>query len=110
MIHARAGASGRVPPTAPVWLFRALAAMSAPLARTFRFKPLVAPRHASFLLWDAHVDATKAKRELGYAPVPVEEGVDRTIAFLRAQGLVARSRDGVAPVDDAKLDERVRVA
>jgi dihydroflavonol-4-reductase len=85
----RAKAGRRRPPRAPAWLVRALATVSAPAARKLGFQPLVAPGQLAFLLWDAHVDASKAKRELGYAPVPLVEGVDRTIEALRAQGLVS---------------------
>jgi dihydroflavonol-4-reductase len=59
-----------------------------PLARLFGFTPLVAAGQLHFLLWDAHVDASRARPELGYAPVSLEEGVARTIACLRDQGLV----------------------
>lgn len=82
------GTTHKSPPLAPVWLVSALAAVSAPLARTFGFKPLVAPGQLAFLLWDAHVDASKAKRDLGYVPVPLADGVGRTITFLRAAKLV----------------------
>jgi nucleoside-diphosphate-sugar epimerase len=41
-------------------------------------------------LWNVKVDSTKAQRELGFVPVPIEEGVGKTLAFLRAQGLVPR--------------------
>jgi nucleoside-diphosphate-sugar epimerase len=85
------GAGGRVPPTAPEALMKLLAAVSAPLARTFGFTPLIAPGQLSFLLWDARVDASKARRELGFTPMPLAQGVERTVAFLRDEGLV-RSR------------------
>ncbi|MBS2014820.1 MAG: SDR family NAD(P)-dependent oxidoreductase [Deltaproteobacteria bacterium] len=88
IILEQSGKDMRVPARGPLWLLRALAAASAPLARTFAFTPLVAPGQLSFLTWDAHVDATKAKRELGYTPKPVAEGVRSTIAFLRDEGLV----------------------
>ena len=88
VILERAAAGRRPPPLAPVWLMRALAASSAPLARVFGFKPLVAPGQLSFLLWNVKVDASKAKRDLGYVAVPLREGVERTIAFLRAEKLV----------------------
>ncbi len=84
------GAAGRVPPTAPVALMKLLAGVSAPLARTFGFTPLIAPGQLSFVLWDAHVDASKARRELGFTPTPLAEGVERTVAFLREQGLAPR--------------------
>jgi len=66
------------------------ATVSAPLARTFGFRPLIAPGQLSFLLWDARVDASKARRELGFQPTPLAEGVSRTLSFLREQGLVGR--------------------
>ena len=84
----RAAGGGRVPPIAPAALMKLLATVSAPLARTFGFKPLIAPGQLSFLLWDARVDASKAQRELGFRPTPLAEGITRTLAFLREQGLV----------------------
>jgi nucleoside-diphosphate-sugar epimerase len=79
---------GRPPPTGPTFLLQALATVSDPLARVFGFTPLVAPGQLSFMLWDARVDASKARRELGFRPTPFAEGVARTIAFLRDQKLV----------------------
>lgn len=83
-----AGRPERVPPTAPAPLLKLVAAASTPLARIFHFTPLIAPGQLSFLLWDARVDASKAQRELGFRPTPLEEGVARTVAFLREQKLV----------------------
>ncbi|HWM85505.1 MAG TPA: NAD-dependent epimerase/dehydratase family protein [Kofleriaceae bacterium] len=77
----------RVPRNGPVWLVRALAAVSAPLARLFGFRPLVAPGQLTFLLWDARVDAGKARSALGFEPTPLALGVERTIGFLRGEGL-----------------------
>lgn len=78
-----------VPRTAPVWLMKALASASAPLARTFGFTPLIAPGQLSFLLWNVSVDATKAKRELGFQPTPLAEGVAKAVDFLRREGLAS---------------------
>lgn len=78
----------KLPRVAPAWLLRTVASVSAPLARTFGFKPLIAPGELEFLLWEAKVDATKAQRDLGYETVPLLEGVTGTIAHLRASGLV----------------------
>ena len=83
-----AGRPARVPPVAPVPVLKVVAGALAPLARVFHFTPLIAPGQLSFLLWNARVDASKAQRELGFQPLPVEEGVARTIAFLREQKLV----------------------
>jgi nucleoside-diphosphate-sugar epimerase len=78
-----------VPRTAPVWLMKALATASAPLARTFGFTPLIAPGQLSFLLWNVSVDASKAKRDLGFEPMPLATGVAATVDFLRAERLVS---------------------
>lgn len=83
-----AGRPPRVPPMAPAPVLQVLAGALAPLARVFGFTPLIAQGQLSFLLWDAHVDASKARRELGFGPTPLDEGVARTIAFLREQKLV----------------------
>ena len=78
----------RVPPTAPALLVKALAAAGEPLARTFKFTPLIARGALSFVLWNARVDATKARRELDYAPVPLVEGLRRTLDAFRQQRLI----------------------
>jgi nucleoside-diphosphate-sugar epimerase len=84
----QAAGGGRAPPTGPALLLQGLAAVSEPLARVFGFTPLVARGQLSFMLWDARVDASKAKRELGFRPTPLSEGVARTVAFLRGEKLV----------------------
>jgi dihydroflavonol-4-reductase len=88
VLTARVAGLRRVPPTAPAWLVRAVAGLSAPLARALGFTPLVAPGQLSFLLWDAKVDTAKARSELGYRPFPLEEGVRRTVEHLRRTGHV----------------------
>jgi len=73
------------------------AAVSEPLARAFGFKPLIARGQLSFLLWNARVDASKAERALGFTPMPLAEGVKRTVAFLRAEGLVPAAPAAASP-------------
>ena len=79
-----ANSSRQVPKTGPAALLRALAAVSAPLARAFGFHPLIAAGELSFLTWNARVDSTKAQRELGFKPMPSDEGLRRTVAALAA--------------------------
>lgn len=81
----------RVPPVAPAWLLKAVAYASAPLARTFNFEPMIATGQLTFLLWSVRVDASKARAELGFVPTSLAEGVRKTVAFLRAGGLVPRT-------------------
>jgi nucleoside-diphosphate-sugar epimerase len=87
IIAHEAGVS-KVPPDAPVWLMRTLADLSAPLARRFGLRPIIAQGQLEFLLWDPRIDTTKAEQELDFVPMPLEEGVRRTIQFLREAGLV----------------------
>jgi nucleoside-diphosphate-sugar epimerase len=90
-IVAAEGKGRRVPSNAPVWLMKALAAISAPLARVFGFTPLIAPGQLSFLLWNASVDARKATRELGFVATSLDDGAKKTIAFLQGEGLVPKA-------------------
>ncbi|RKH27124.1 SDR family NAD(P)-dependent oxidoreductase [Corallococcus praedator] len=89
-IHKAAGA-GKPPATAPVFLMEALARASAPLARVFPFTPLVAPGQLSFMRWEANVNSARAQRELDFRPTPLEQGVARTVAFLREKKLVPQA-------------------
>jgi nucleoside-diphosphate-sugar epimerase len=83
MILEAEGRGRRAPADAPVLLAKALAAVSAPVARAIGVEPMLPPSVLSFLLWDARVDATKAERELGFVKFPVKEGVKRTVEGLR---------------------------
>lgn len=84
----REAGTDRVPPTAPALLLKALAVATEPLARAFNFTPLVARGPLAFVLWNARVDATKARRELDYSPVPLTEGLRRTLESFRQQRLI----------------------
>ncbi|MEY2931630.1 MAG: hypothetical protein RL033_2379 [Pseudomonadota bacterium] len=52
------------------------------LARWVGFKPLIVPGEQSFLLWNAHVDASKARQELRFAPTPAQRGLAKTVEWL----------------------------
>jgi dihydroflavonol-4-reductase len=81
-VMAAEGRGRAVPKTAPLWLMRALASASAPIARALGTQPLIAPGELSFLTWNAHVDASKAKQELGFRPTPAREGIRKTVDAL----------------------------
>lgn len=83
MVLSAEGEGGKVPRVAPRWLMRALVVTMTPLARLFRFTPLIAPGELTFLSWNVRVDAGKAQRELGFAPTPLREGIAGTVAHLR---------------------------
>lgn len=90
IIAHEAGVS-KVPAEAPVWLMKGLAKASGAVARRFGVRPLISMGQLEFLLWDPRIDTTKAERELDFVPMPLEEGVRRTIRFLRDEGLVPKA-------------------
>ncbi len=73
----------RTPKVAPRWLLSSVAAVMEPLGKAFGIKPMVTRDAIAFLMWNARCDTTKAQRELGYTPVPIPEGVRRTVDALR---------------------------
>jgi dihydroflavonol-4-reductase len=70
---------GRVPPTMPRAVARALAFSGEGLSRVIRRPPLVSRGQLYFFDWQARGDSTKAQRELGWKPTPLEVGLRRTL-------------------------------
>lgn len=85
---ASAAGLSKVPPGAPAWLMGPVASTMELLGRWFGLAPVIARGQFDFLQWFVDVDASKAQRELGFQPTPLADGVLKTVAFLRAQGLV----------------------
>jgi dihydroflavonol-4-reductase len=73
----------KVPPLAPAWVIKGIANVSAPFARALNVEPLVSQGQTTFLLWNARADSSKAQRELGFQPTPLERGLAVTAAFLK---------------------------
>jgi dihydroflavonol-4-reductase len=82
-IAVRAAGRGRVPPTMPAPVAKALAAVGEPVARLTGKPPLLPKGQLHFLLWNAAPDSSKAQRELGWQPTPIEEGVRATLASMK---------------------------
>lgn len=76
---------GRVPPTLPLAAARALAVAGEAVSRVIRRPPLLSKGQLHFFTWDAHPVSTRAQRELGWQPTPLEDGIRRT---LEASGLI----------------------
>lgn len=77
-----------VPPVAPSWLVKGVAAGSEVAAKLFGVSPLIAKGQVEFLHWNVKVDSSKAQRELGFRPTALADGVALTIAALRRERLV----------------------
>jgi dihydroflavonol-4-reductase len=75
----RVAGRGRVPPTLPLPLARALAAAGESVSRVIRRPPLVSRGQLHYLQWQAKADSSKAQRELGFTPTPLEDGLRRTL-------------------------------
>jgi dihydroflavonol-4-reductase len=72
---------GRAPlVTLPGAAADALAAAGEALARVTRRPPPLARAQLAYLRWNAHPDASRARRELGWEPVGLREGLRRTLA------------------------------
>jgi nucleoside-diphosphate-sugar epimerase len=78
----------RVPPTAPRWLMRGVAKGGERVARMFDVTPLIAEGQLELMQWNVRVNNGKARRELGFKPTPLADGIALTIAHLRKEGLV----------------------
>lgn len=74
---------GRVPPTLPVPLARALAGGGEALSRLIRRPPLLSKGQLHYFLWDAEPVSTKAQTELGWQPTTLEDGLRRTLEEMK---------------------------
>jgi dihydroflavonol-4-reductase len=81
-----AAGRGRVPPTVPAGLARAMAAAGERLARAIGRPPLLPRGQLHFFLWDAHPDSTRAQEELGWEPTALDDGVRASVAALESRG------------------------
>jgi dihydroflavonol-4-reductase len=84
----RVAGRGRVPPTMPVPVAKAIAGVGAGISRVIRRPPLLPKGQLTYFLWQARPDSSKAQRELGWKPTPLDEGVHRT---LHSMGLLDTS-------------------
>lgn len=78
----RIAGRGKVPPTLPVGVAKAMAAVGEPIARLTGKPPLLPKGQLLFFLWNAAPDSAKAQRELGWKPTPIDDGVRATLASM----------------------------
>ncbi len=76
----RIAGRGRIPPRMPVPVARAAAALSEGISKVTRRRPLIARGQLHYFLWQARPDSSKAQRELGWRPTPLEEGIHQTLS------------------------------
>ena len=74
--------------TIPTGLLRSAARASGLLSRLTAKQPRMTPEGVAISTHDLRVDDGKARRELGYAHVPLRESVRESVEFLRGEGLL----------------------
>jgi dihydroflavonol-4-reductase len=84
----RVAGRGRIPPTMPIPVAKAIASIGAGVSRVIRRPPLLPKGQLTYFLWQARPDSSKAQRELGWKTTPLDEGVHRT---LHSMGLLETS-------------------
>ena len=83
-----AAGRGRVPPTLPTGLARAMATVGEGVSKLIRRPPLLGRGQLHFVLWQARADSTKAQTELDFHPIPWREGIPRTVQWMLDSGRV----------------------
>jgi dihydroflavonol-4-reductase len=73
---------GRIPPAMPVPVARAVAAVGEGISKLTRRPPLAPRGQLHYFLWQARPDSSKAQRELGWQPTPLEDGVSKTLSTM----------------------------
>jgi nucleoside-diphosphate-sugar epimerase len=73
----------------PVWPFWLAGALCEAVCVPLRVQPPLYRRRVDFYTKSRAFDTTRARTELGFAPaIDLPEGIRRTIAWYRAQGLL----------------------
>ncbi|MCB1138939.1 MAG: NAD-dependent epimerase/dehydratase family protein [Leptospiraceae bacterium] len=78
----------KVPGIMPVWFARLFSAAGEVKARLTKRSPMLPAGQLYFLLWQAIPLAERANTQLGWQVTPTEEGLEKTIAFLRMNGKI----------------------
>jgi dihydroflavonol-4-reductase len=73
---------GFAPPAMPIPVAKALAVAGERIAGLIGRPPLLARGQLTFLLWQARVDNSKAREELGIEFTPWREGIARTVRWM----------------------------
>ena len=79
---------GFVPPTMPTPIAKAFAGAGERVASVIKRPPLLGRGQLHFLLWQARVDNTKARDELGIEFTPWPEGIARTVRWMDETGRI----------------------
>lgn len=84
-VYAEVGLEVRLPPVIPIPVARSLASIGEWTSRFTHRPPLIAKGALVFMLWQARPLNGKARRELGWKPTSLREGLAETIAYMNRQ-------------------------
>ncbi len=82
MVMEELGMAGKLPPILPVPAAKVLSTLGEWMAQYTRRPPLLPHGGLEYLLWRGHACGDKARRELGWSPIPFRVGLQKTIEFL----------------------------
>jgi dihydroflavonol-4-reductase len=77
---------GRVPPTLPVGVAKAMARGGEAISRVIRRPPLLGTGQLHFLLWQARASNERARTELGMEFTPLPRGIAQTVRWMADSG------------------------
>ena len=72
----------------PIWQLRLAAQAMSLVARFTGKQPDVTPEGAAMIVRHIHCDSSKAQRELGYALTPVQQLLEETCQWMKAEGML----------------------
>ncbi|MEM9051347.1 MAG: NAD-dependent epimerase/dehydratase family protein [Bacteroidota bacterium] len=73
----------KLPISLPYPLARTVSIVGEVIAKLINKPPLIQNGQLTFLQWKAIPDSTKAQKELNWKPTPIEDGVKKTIEYLK---------------------------
>lgn len=90
VVDAAASVAGRgfVPPVIPTGLARAIASGGELVSQLIKRPPLLGRGQLEFLLWQAHVDNSRARDELGITFTSFDQGIAKTVAWMQRTGRI----------------------
>jgi nucleoside-diphosphate-sugar epimerase len=77
----------KTPGVMPLWFAKMLAVVGEWVADLRKKPPLIHRGQLHYLQWKARPNSAKARRSLGWQPVPFREGVKRTLEYLFPKGV-----------------------
>ncbi len=78
----------KIPPVMPLSVVKVVSHIGEWISRWSGKPPLIPKGQLEFLQWGAIPDSSRAQRELGWEPLPLEKGLPLTIGFLKKEKMI----------------------